>query len=42
MASATVVVTLPAGLLGPIAIAVYAIVHSLPVWIAWQWLARRG
>ena len=33
---------LVAGLLGPIAIAVYAAVLSLPVWIAWWWLARRG
>lgn len=30
----TVVATLAAGLLGPIAIAVYAIVLSLPVWLA--------
>ena len=30
----TVVATLLAGLLGPIAIAVYAIVLSLPVWLA--------
>ena len=30
----TVAATLVAGLLGPIAIAVYAIVLSLPVWLA--------
>ena len=30
------------GLLGPIAIAVSAVLLSLPVWIAWFWLARRG
>ena len=38
----TVAATVVAGLLGPIAIAVYAIVLSLPVWLAWWWLARRG
>ena len=31
-----------AGPLGPVAIAVYAMVISLPVWLAWWWLARRG
>ncbi len=30
------------GLLGPVAIAVYAMVLSLPVWISWWWLKRRG
>ena len=34
--------SLMAGLLGPIVIADYAMVLSLPVWIAWWWLARRG
>ena len=31
-----------AGLLGPVAIIVSAAVLSLPVWIAWLWLARHG
>ena len=31
-----------AGLLGPVTIAVYAAVLSVPVWIAWYWLVRRG
>ena len=30
------------GLLGPVAIAVYAVVLSAPVWITWYWLVRRG
>ncbi len=34
--------TVIARLLGPIAIAVCAAVLSLPVWIAWRWLARAG
>ncbi len=34
--------SLMAGLLGSIVIADYAMVLSLPVWIAWWWLARRG
>ena len=38
----TVWITVIAGLLGPIAIAVCAAVLSLPVWIAWGWLARAG
>ena len=38
----TVAASLVAGLLGPIAIAVYAAVLSLPVWGTWWWLARRG
>jgi len=42
LCAATVVVTLPTGLLRPIAIAVYAIVPGLPVLIAWWRLARRG
>ena len=37
----TVPATLVAGLLGPIAILVYAVVLSLPVWIAALVLARR-
>ena len=42
LGAVTVAASLVAGLLGPIAIAVYAAVLSLPVWIAWWWLARRG
>ena len=42
LGAATVVASLVAGLLGPVAIAVYAVVLSLPVWIAWFWLVRRG
>ena len=38
----TVAASLVAGLLGPVAVAVYAVVLSLPVWGAWWWLARRG
>ena len=41
LGSVTVAASLVAGLLGPIAIAVYAAVLSLPVWIAWRWLARK-
>ncbi len=42
LGAATVVASLVAGLLGPVAIAVYAAVLSVPVWIAWYWLVRRG
>ena len=38
----TVWATVVAGLLGPVAIAISAAVLSLPAWIAWLWLARRG
>ena len=38
----TIAVSLVAGLLGPIALAIYAIVLSLPVWGTWWWLVRRG
>ena len=38
----TVLATVVAGLLGPVAIAIGAAVLSLPVWIAWLWLARHG
>ena len=38
----TVAASVVAGLLGPVAIAVYAIVLSLPVWGTWSWLVRRG
>ena len=42
LGAVTVAASLVAGLLGPVAIAVCAIVLSLPVWCAWWWLARRG
>ena len=38
----TVAASLVAGLLGPIAIAAWALVISLPAWIAGWWLARRA
>ena len=38
----TIPVTVFAGVLGPVAIAVGAVVLSLPVWIGWLWLARHG
>ena len=38
-ATATLAVTLPAGLLGPVAIAACAIAIGVPVWIAWWWPA---
>ncbi len=41
LGAVTVAASVLAGLLGPIAIAVFAILLSLPVWIAWLWL-RRG
>ena len=42
LGTATVAASLVAGLLGPVAIAIYAIVLSLPVWGTWWWLVRRG
>ena len=42
LGAVTVAASLVAGLLGPVAIAVYAAVLSLPVWAAWWWLKRRG
>ena len=42
LGAATVWAAVVAGLLGPVAIAVGAALLSLPVWIAWLWLARRG
>ena len=41
LAPATVAAALVAGLLGPLAIAIYAMVLSLPVWIAAALLRRR-
>ncbi|MCY4428770.1 MAG: hypothetical protein OXC11_00030 [Rhodospirillales bacterium] len=42
LGAATVAGSVVAELLGPIAIALYAVVLSVPVWIAWYWLLRRG
>ena len=42
LGAVTVAASLVAGLLGPLAIAIYAAVLSLPVWVAWWWLSRRG
>ena len=42
LGAVTVAASLVAGLLGPVAIAAYAIVLSLPVWGTWWWLVRRG
>ena len=41
LGAVTVWATMLAGLLGPIAILVYALVLSVPVWIAAFWLGRR-
>ena len=42
LGAVTVAASLLAGLLGPLAIAVYAAVISLPVWIVSWWLAWRN
>ena len=42
LGAVTVAASVVAGLLGPIAIALYAVVLSVPVWVAWYWLLRRG
>ena len=42
LGAATAAASLVAGLLGPVAVALYAVVLSVPVWIAWYWLVRRG
>lgn len=42
LGAVTVAASVLAGLLGPIGIAVCAILLSLPVWIAWLWLRRKG
>ena len=42
LGAVTVTASLVAGLLGPVTIAVYAAVLSVPVWLAWWWLVRRG
>ena len=38
----TVMASLVAGLFGPLLILIYVVVLSLPVWIAWWFLVRRG
>ena len=38
----TVTASVFAGLLGPVAIAICAVVMSLPAWGAWWWLAHNG
>ena len=42
LGATTVMVALPAGLLGPLAIAACAVALGVPVWLAWWWLAWRG
>ena len=42
LGAVSVAASVVAGLLGPVAIAIYAVVLSLPVWAAWWWLARRA
>jgi len=42
LGAVTTFASLGAGLLGPVVIAVAAVVLSLPVWIASWWLERRG
>ena len=41
LGAATVAGSVVAGLLGPIAIALCAVLLSVPVWIAWYWLVQR-
>ena len=38
----TVAASVLAGLLGPVAIAVWAAIFSLPAWAGWWWLAHNG
>ncbi len=42
LGAVSVAASVAAGLLGPVAIAIYAVVLSLPVWATWWWLVRRG
>ena len=42
LGAVTVAASVVAGLRGPIATALYAIVLSLPLWAAWWWLANRS
>ncbi len=38
----TIPATVFAGVLGPVAIAAWAALLSVPVWLGWLWLARHG
>ena len=42
LGAATVAATLPAGLLGPLAIAVCAVALGLPIWLVWWWLVWKA
>ena len=42
LGATTVVASVFAGLLGPVAIVLYAVIFSLPAWGAWWWLAHNG
>ena len=42
LGAVSIAVAVFAGLLGPLAIAAGAVLLSLPVWVAWWWLARHG
>ena len=42
LGAVTVGAWLAAGQLGPVAIAIYAVVLTLPTWMARSWLAQRG
>ena len=42
LGAVTVAASVVAGLLGPIAVAAFAVVLSVPTWAAWWWLAHRG
>ena len=42
LGAVTVAGSLVVGLLGPVVIAVYAVLISLPAWIAGWWLAQRA
>ena len=42
LGAVTMAASVVAGRLRPVAIAVFAVVRSLPVWGAWWWLVRRG
>ena len=42
LGTVSIAVAVFAGLLGPLAIMAGAVLLSLPVWIAWWWLARHG
>ncbi len=42
LGAATVAVTLPAGLLGPAAVAVCAVLVGLPIWLVWWWLVWKA